>query len=115
MRFGMPLHREPYLTTKPVSLRDAAELVSRVRRAFEQGVGDVRSNDTVCGLLAIAEQWVDEQSRSKLTSLTGNPSLHSVARQTPLGSPLSAISEQPGSTHTALIADGGVTLADDYN
>ena len=42
--------------TKLVSLLDAADLVRRVRRALKLGVGDVRSNDTVCGLLAIAEQ-----------------------------------------------------------
>jgi hypothetical protein len=54
---------------RPVSLRDAAELVVRVRRAFEHGVGDVRSNDTVCGLLVIAEQWVDEQTRREPANL----------------------------------------------
>ena len=57
------------MTTKPVSLPDAAGLVRRVRRAFKHGVGDVRSNDTMCGLLAIAEQWVDEQGRIKLADL----------------------------------------------
>ena len=39
--------------------------MNRVRKALECGVGDVRSNDTVYGLLAIAEQWVDEQERTK--------------------------------------------------
>jgi hypothetical protein len=53
-----------------VSLRDAARLVIRVRRALQCGVGDVRSNDTVHGLLAIAEQWVDEQGGTDLTDLT---------------------------------------------
>jgi hypothetical protein len=57
------------VTTKPVSLRDTTDWVRRIRRAFERGVGDVRSNHTVCGLLAIAEQWVDEQGRIKLTDL----------------------------------------------
>jgi hypothetical protein len=61
------------VTTKPVSLRDAAGLVNRVRRALASGVGDVRSNDTVNGLLAIAEQWVDEQERAQLTDLTERP------------------------------------------
>lgn len=59
------------MTTNPVSLRDAARLVDRVRRALECGVGDVRSNDTVHSLLAIAEQWVAEQGRTGLTDLTG--------------------------------------------
>jgi hypothetical protein len=67
----MPLHRELGVTTKPVSLRDAAGLVNRVRRALECGVGDVRSNETVHRLLAIAEQWVNEQERTKLMDLTG--------------------------------------------
>ncbi len=58
------------MTRNSVSLRDAARLVNRVRKALECGVGDVRSNDTVRGLLAIAEQWVDEQGGTDLTVLT---------------------------------------------
>lgn len=57
------------MTAKPVSLEDAAGLVDRVRRALELGVGDVRSNEMVYSLLAIAEQWIDEQEKAKSADL----------------------------------------------
>jgi hypothetical protein len=57
------------VATKPVSLEDAAGLVDLVRKALESGVGDVRSNEMVYGLLAIAEQWVDEQERARSAEL----------------------------------------------
>lgn len=48
--------------TEPVSLGDATRLVRRVRKAFATGIGDVRSNETVKGLLSIAEQWILDQA-----------------------------------------------------
>jgi len=82
------------VTRNSVSLRDAASLVIRVRRALECGVGDVRSNDTVHGLLAIAEQWVDEQGGTDLTDLSDLSPAEEVD-----GLPACALSDQGIGSH----------------
>jgi hypothetical protein len=53
-----------------VEIAEAQALVRRVEDALASGMGDCRSNEVICHLLAIAKRWIYEKTGGESGSVS---------------------------------------------